>query len=375
LVYDFVDTGQVLGDYPPPDEHDFEIRNSDTDSRTVFGGGFHWRKIQANDTLQWGTALPPPSGGGGSNPPPPPPPTGSGFKIISWGDNDTTQDAEDVLNQIMTETNVSQYLFAGDGPYSNSGTAWVNMMSSYFNTSILKGKLMLAQGNHEHPESASQQAENDIEAWFPGLNNATEGLEWLQAKQVGNVYIIVMNSQDSNIDQVGGAQMNWVQARLNDAVALRTAGTIKWIVMMVHKNWFSITNYSPDAIDTRFAYQTMLNNAQVDFMFSGHTHTYQLWKPIVARTLGDETDQGTQTVGTLSGSNWNFALTHGVCHIINGNGGHEINSFGSNPIPSTILYSNDNEFGYTVLEIDGSTARIIAKSVGGNVRYTATFTR
>ena len=97
----------------------------------------------------------------------------------------------------MTETNVTQYLFAGDGPYSNTGTAWVNMMSSYFNTSILKGKLMLAQGNHEHPESASQQAENDIEAWFPGLQNATEGLEWLQAKVVGNVAIIVMNSQDS----------------------------------------------------------------------------------------------------------------------------------------------------------------------------------
>jgi hypothetical protein len=119
----------------------------------------------------------------------------------------------------------------------------------------------------------------------------------------------------------------------------------------------------------------MITNAQVDFMFRGHTHTYQLWKPIVARTQGDETDQGTQLSGTLSGTNWNFALTHGVCHIINGNGGHEINSFGSNPMPSTILYANDDEFGYTVLEIDGSTARIIAKSVGGNVRHTVTFVR
>ena len=178
-----------------------------------------------------------------------------------------------------------------------------------------------------------------------------------------------MNSQDSNIDTVGGAQMNWVQARLNEAVAARTAGTIKWIVMMVHKNWFSITNFSPDAFDTRYAYQTMLNNAQVDFMFSGHTHTYQLWKPIVTRGTSDEVDQGTQTVGTLSGSNWNFALNHGVMHIINGNGGHEINSFGSNPMPSTILYANDDEFGYTVLEIDGNTATVIAKSVGGNVRH------
>ena len=104
-------------------------------------------------------------------------------------------------------------------------------------------------------------------------------------------------------------------------------------------------------------------------------HILTLWKPIVARTLGDETDQGTQTLGTLSGSNWNFALSHGVIHCINGNGGHEINSFGSNPIPSTILYSNDNEFGYTVLEIEGKRATLTAKSAGGNVRFSVTAVR
>jgi predicted phosphodiesterase len=307
-------------------------------------------------------------------------PPSSTFKILSWGDNDTTQDAEEVLNIIMTESSVEQYLFAGDGPYSNSGTAWVAMMASYFNTTALKNKLMLAQGNHEHPESASQQAENDIEAWFPGLHNATnEGLEWLQAKQVRNCYIIVMNSQDPNINTVGGAQYNWVQARLNDAIALRNAGQINWIITMVHKNWFSLTTFAVDAEDTRRVYQTMFNNAQVDFMFSGHTHTYQLFKPITTRASPtDETLMGTQLLGTLNGSGqWNFALPHGVIHIINGNGGHEINSFGGDdPAANTnILYANDTEFGYTVLEINGRTARVIAKSVGGNVRHTATIVR
>jgi predicted phosphodiesterase len=376
LVYKFTDTGQILGDYPPPDEHDLEIRNSDTSDRDVFGGGLHWRKIQANDTLQWGTA-PPPSGGGTTTPPPPPPPSGTAFKLISWGDNDTTQDAEEVLDIIMTESSVEQYLFAGDGPYSEDSTEWISMMSSHFNTNVLKNKLMLAQGNHEHPESESQTSENQIEAWFPGLHNANEGLEWLQAKQVRNCYIIVMNSQDPNIDQVGGAQYNWVQARLNDAVALRTAGTIDWIIMMVHKNWFSVNAFTTDGLDARFAYKTMCNNAQVDFMFSGHTHTYQIFKPIVSRVdENDETDNGTLLSGTLSGSNWNFALTHGIMQIVNGNGGHEINGFSGDPDSiSTVLYANDTEFGYTVLEIDGKTARVIAKSVGGNVRHTVTVVR
>ena len=95
LVYNFIDTGQVLGDYTSPSEHDCEVRNSGTNSRTAFGGGLHWRKLQAGDTLQWGT------GGGVTQPPPTqppptqPPPSGTAFKIISWGDNDTTQDAEE----------------------------------------------------------------------------------------------------------------------------------------------------------------------------------------------------------------------------------------------------------------------------------------
>jgi predicted phosphodiesterase len=374
LVYNFIDTGQVLGDYESPDEHDIESRNSDTNNRTVFGGGLHWRKIQANDTLQWGVTPP-------ATPPPtnPPPATGSAFKLVSWGDNDVTQDAEDVMNMIMTESGVEQYLFAGDGPYSSSGTAWVNQMSSFFNTSFLKSKLMLAQGNHEHPESESQQAENDIEAWMPGLHNATEGLEWLQSKVVRNVYIIVMNSQDlSGIDTVGGTQYNWVQGKLNEAVAMRTAGTIDWIVTMIHKNWFSLTTFGVDAAETRRVYQTMFTDAQVDFMFSGHTHTYQLFKPITVRaSASDETLMGTQLLGTLSGSNWNFAASHGVMHIVNGNGGHEINSFGSDDpaANSNVLYANDTEFGYTVLEIDGKTARVIAKSRGGNVRHTVTIVR
>ena len=42
---------------------------------------------------------------------------------------------------------------------------------------------MLAQGNHEHPESDSQQAENDIEAWFPGLKMLRKVLNGYKPRQ------------------------------------------------------------------------------------------------------------------------------------------------------------------------------------------------
>ena len=68
----------------------------------------------------------------------PPPTTATLNRFISWGDNDTTSDATDVLDRIFLETNVNQYLFAGDGPYSTSGDAWVDMMNGYFGIQNLK---------------------------------------------------------------------------------------------------------------------------------------------------------------------------------------------------------------------------------------------
>lgn len=43
-VYDFVDNGEVLGDYTAPEEQEIECRNSDTNSQTTYAGGLHYRK-------------------------------------------------------------------------------------------------------------------------------------------------------------------------------------------------------------------------------------------------------------------------------------------------------------------------------------------
>jgi hypothetical protein len=45
-VYDFIDSGQVLGDgYEPDDNQEIESRNSDTNSTSTYAGGIHYRKI------------------------------------------------------------------------------------------------------------------------------------------------------------------------------------------------------------------------------------------------------------------------------------------------------------------------------------------
>jgi Calcineurin-like phosphoesterase len=308
--------------------------------------------------------------------PPPPPPNTTLFKFVSWGDNDTTSNARAVLDKIMAETGISQYLFAGDGPYSTDSTDWIEMMTQYFDATK-KAKLILSQGNHEHPESESQTAENQIEAWMPGLHNATEGLEWLIARKVGNVFIINMNSQDPNISTVGGAQYNWVQARLNEAKALRAAGTIDWIVTMVHKSWFNLLGTNPAYVLAREAYDEMFLDAQVDIMFHGHNHSYAIWRPVVA-IPGNSDNTAADDLFTMAsdGTTYDFSKSHGVIYVINGNGGHEINPWGEDPADfPNVLYANDQDFGYTILEIQGKLATIKAKNVNGTVMHTVNITR
>ena len=349
--------------------HEFSINKQGSTTppppvEPICPNGYHWDTIIKRCLLD-------------TTPPPPPPTTATLYRFVSWGDNDTTQDAINVLDRIFTEPNVSQYLFVGDGPYSTSGTAWTNMMSNYFPVVpcvTKKTDLILSQGNHDHAESESQQAENDIEAWFPGLNNANEGLEWLSSKIVGNVFIISMNSQDPNLDQIGGTQYNWVQARLNEAKTMRASGQIDWIITMVHKSWFNRLSTNQAYVTARHAYAAMFRDAQVDFMLHGHNHNTVVWKPIVAIAGNNDNQGGAQVFTLATNGAYDFSKDHGVMYITNGHGGHEHNVFGQAAGPN-ILFSNDTDYGYTVIDIQGKQATIKCKNVSGTVMYTTNVTR
>ena len=91
-----------------------------------------------------------------------PDPTGK-VKLIAFGDNDSTPDAEKVLTAIMREPNVNQYMHIGDGPYNKSGVKWVTMMKKYFDDVKVK-MLMISRGNHDTKSSKSIQTQRDIES-------------------------------------------------------------------------------------------------------------------------------------------------------------------------------------------------------------------
>jgi hypothetical protein len=92
LVYDITDTGQILGDYPAPEEQEIEVRNSDTNDTVMYGGGIHWRRLSRADINAGGT-----SGGGGTTPPPSSPaqpPT----NVTYYYDSTTTQNTPQTID-------------------------------------------------------------------------------------------------------------------------------------------------------------------------------------------------------------------------------------------------------------------------------------
>jgi hypothetical protein len=86
-VYDITDTGQILGDYPAPSEQEIEVRNSDTDDTTMYGGGIHWRRLSRTDINNGGTT----GGGGGGGGTPAPSPAQPPTNITYFYDSTTTQ--------------------------------------------------------------------------------------------------------------------------------------------------------------------------------------------------------------------------------------------------------------------------------------------
>lgn len=294
-------------------------------------------------------------------------------KILAFGDNDVTSDAEEVNAAMLKEENVDLYAFLGDGPYSESGTKWTSMMDKSFGDK--KDKLIFTRGNHDEDESESKQTQKDIEAWFPAAKGIGFEDTWLSSRQVGNVYVISMDTQDLDIE-FKRDQYNWVAGELQKAKSLRQEGKIDWIVVLFHKPSFTLKSSHSPYTAMRFLYKDIFSDAQVDFALSGHNHNTQLWLPMVPNE--SEANGEGQQLFTLAADNktFDFAKPHGICYIVNGISGHEFNSINdSGAGVKNVQFYRDDAFGYTSLEFNGKKAKVMSKLVNGTTDFEYNVTR
>src|SRR5215203_2381565 len=250
------------------------------------------------------------------------------LKIAFFADNGVTQDAEKVLDAIMTEQDIDQYIFGGDGGYWQKGPEWVSMMQKYFDDTK-KAKLIISQGNHDHKDSEREQEQQVIENWIPSLketpevggDQSWEKTRWLTAKQVDNIYIISMNSQDMDI-VFKRNQYNWVMKQLEIAKDLRNTGKIDWIFVVIHKPWFTLKSHHSPETSVRQIYSAKFVEYGVNLVLHGHNHNTQLWVPMVVVQQGPASDaESKQLFEKLPDGTFDFTKPHGQFFIVSGHGG------------------------------------------------------
>ncbi|MGI0034030.1 MAG: metallophosphoesterase [Nitrososphaeraceae archaeon] len=303
------------------------------------------------------------------------------FVVVYSADSDHSErddaNPDSVFKKIVKEK-PDRYIFGGDGPYAKEGKTWTKLINEYGLKPIIK----LAQGNHDCDESESEQTEKDIEAGFPELeltktpevDTSEEAEEWEKTKwiyswQDRNAFFIVMNTQDNDI-VFKRNQYNWVVKQLEFVKDLKAQGTVDWIFAIVHKPWYTLKTKSGHwpLTEMRRIFQPLFDEAEVDFVLSGHNHNFQAWLPMI--------HEATPKFTKNSDGTYDFSKPHGQFYIVNGAGGHEINKFKEEwKKNKKVIFADRSDFCYTVFKIDGKNCDVLTKDTEGNILFSIKVTK
>jgi predicted phosphodiesterase len=185
--------------------------------------------------------------------------------ITAVGDTTCSDDAKRTFQKIVSEKPHIN-LFLGDSSYELDATCFIDIFRSY---NGLKEKTIFARGNHDDKENESDTVRAQLEAYF-GIT------EWTVTKQVGNVYLICMNSQDPDWDLKYKDQYNWLKSKLEESSRLRDKEKkIDWIFVLIHKPLYTLKGGHRPERKARDIYHPLFDQYQIDFVLHGHSHNMQ----------------------------------------------------------------------------------------------------
>ena len=296
-------------------------------------------------------------------------------RLIGVADDDITSDSSLIRKAVVKENTfapITRILHIGDGPYSGEGKTWAEKTKAEYGPELIK-LFRIVRGNHDCKNSEKAQTQVDIGEAF---NLPTTG-NWLWAEQVENVYLIGMDSEDLDIE-FERDQKKFVTDEIAKAKQLRVEGKIDWILVMVHKPWFTLKSTASPYTAVRKIYNDMFLDAQVDFMFYGHNHNWQGWYPMEVDFTEEANGLGKQLFEYAEdGKIFDFSKRHGWQGTVTGSAGHEWNGINDqgDGVKNVMKYFDSGLFVYSLLEIDGKKAKLFAKDTDNKVVFEASFTR
>ncbi|MFN7971425.1 MAG: PKD domain-containing protein [Acidobacteriota bacterium] len=181
------------------------------------------------------------------------------------------------------------------------------------------------------------------------------GTEAYFAFEIGNVHFVCLNSVDVS-RQPSGAMMTWLQQDL-------AATTAQWIVALWHHAPYSKGSHDSDVdiemIEMRTNFLPALEQAGVDLVLSGHSHSYER-SFLIDGHYGDSTTFGPGNLkdggdGRITGTGAYEkpsampAPHEGTVYTVAGSSGDT----NGGPLNHPAMYTSLNLLGSVVLDVDG----------------------
>ena len=202
---------------------------------------------------------------------------------------------------------------------------WSEILDVFANENIADTDMLHVLGNHEYIGELDSEAANGI---FNTSNDKYYSVEY------GNVYVAVIN-YNSNTEAYITEACNWLKA---DAAA--SDATWKFVVLHTPP-------YGTNILDEQANWQTMLppvaEEAGIDFVFSGHDHSYARTEPMV----GGEVDE------------------NGVVYFISGSSGEKSYGVTVNPDYNFAMATNEYSGIYISVSTTDTTATVTVYDVTG----------
>jgi hypothetical protein len=219
---------------------------------------------------------------------------------------------------------------------------------------------MVANGNHESLainyllQFALPQDESPMET------EAARGEEWYSF-DYGNAHFVALN--DSVRDEIYlEAQRDWLREDLTDV----DRATTPWIFVFHHRSIYSCSTSHGSQLDIRELWQPVYDELEVDLVFNGHDHIYERSRPIRGFEAGT-----TDPAFAAEGAEGTPVDQSGTVYVVSGGAGAPL--YGSETCPHTRV--NESTNNYAIIDIDGTTLRLVAYRLDGSVLDQFTYTK
>jgi len=176
-------------------------------------------------------------------------------------------DIVEAVNDKIANNEVRFLLIAGDMAKDDEAVHWKTFFDK--GKSLFSGTVMMPiVGNHDTPTVGSNTNSTSFKYYFD-----LPGIKEYYSFNYGNAFFLGLYSEKPNDFASGGAQYNWVDTAINE-----NSANYDWNFSYWHIPPYNIGRHAGQQYDFRPI--TELFQGKVDWVFNGHVHMFNRFKPL-----------------------------------------------------------------------------------------------